>query len=118
MSFASRQDLERSNEAGTDTNRAEVATIGRQHSIDIATLGKGGNPAVDQSKIQFFELGVEYEGARGGQNRLIFRNVRFAIRRAGECLEESTGVGEGGATQSPRSRNSSDSSTWARKPSL
>src|SRR6266567_6950353 len=51
-----------------------------------------------------------YHDGRGGQNRLVFRKGRFVIRRAGECLEEPSRVGDDQATQSSRSRNSSDSS--------
>ena len=47
----------------TNTNRAEIASIGGQYPVDTPALAKSRNGPVDKSEIQLFELGVEFEGA-------------------------------------------------------
>src|SRR5256884_6017251 len=42
-----------------------------------------------------------YHDGRGGQNRLVFRKGRFVIRRAGECLEEPSRVGDESEEHTP-----------------
>ena len=56
-----RQQLERAREAGADADCAEVAPIGGQNSVDLAPLGKSGDSAVDQSKTEVLEPGVEFQ---------------------------------------------------------
>src|SRR5437667_2814839 len=69
-----RQQLERPGELRTQADCAEVSTIRREDSIDVSSLGDGGDRAIDEADIELTKSRVELESSNdvGRQRRLIF----------------------------------------------
>src|SRR5262249_4140036 len=51
-STLSRKQFERLRQAWTDADRAEVAPVGRKHTVDPAALRDGGDRAVDEPQLE------------------------------------------------------------------
>ncbi|HEY6358078.1 MAG TPA: hypothetical protein VIX35_07530 [Vicinamibacterales bacterium] len=61
-----------------ETNRAEVASVRRQHPVDLTTFRNGSHGSVDQPQTEVREPGVQLESASDvrRQGRLVFVTSR------------------------------------------
>jgi len=56
------QQFERSRKTGTDTDGRKIATIRRQHPVDVPSLSDSGGDAVDEPQVERRESRIEFEG--------------------------------------------------------
>ena len=56
------QQFERSRETGTDTDGGEIATVRRQHPVDMPSLSYSDDGTVDESQVERCESRIEFEG--------------------------------------------------------
>ena len=61
-------------ETRTDADCAEIATISRQHSVDLPPFGDGDHRPIDQAYVEVLESGVELKSSDNvrGERQLIF----------------------------------------------
>ncbi len=73
MTTALWQQFKRLRQTWTDTYRTEVAAIRREYTIDLPSLGDGGDQAVHQSEIEILEFRIKFEGADeiGGKGEFV-----------------------------------------------
>jgi len=68
------QKFEAARETRADANGAEVAAVGGQQPVDLASLGNSGDRAVNQSEMKLFELCIELKSPNkiGGDGQFVF----------------------------------------------